>query len=205
LLRVLLITSSKDLAFKTNPNFELAKLSKNCGWFWKSIKDYEGLYEVSNLGRVKSLSRLVNYKNSTRKINERILKPWDNSHGYFQVKLLKHGKSSMFRVHRLVAEVFLEKLDYQNQVNHKNYLRNDNRLENLEWVSNLENNSHKSLNINTQNKYPCVSYHKQRKKWRARIRHNNKQVHIGLFDTELDAYQARVNFELNNNIKNKYV
>lgn len=172
---------------------------------WKPVKDYEGLYEVSNLGRVKSLKRLVNHKDSTRLINERILKPWDNSHGYFQVKLLKHGKSNMFRVHRLVAEAFLEKLYYQNQVNHKNYLRNDNRVENLEWVSNLENNSHKSLNINTKNKYPCVSYHKQRKKWRARIRHNNKQVHIGLFDTELEAYQARVNFELNNNIKNKYV
>jgi hypothetical protein len=172
---------------------------------WKPIKNYEGLYEVSNLGRVKSLSRLVNHKDSNRLINERILKPWDNSHGYLQVKLLKNGKSNSFRINRLVADSFLDKLDYQNQVNHKNSIRNDNRLENLEWVSNLENNSHKSLNINTQSKYPCVTYHKQRKKWRTRIRYNNKQVHIGLFNTELEAYQARLNFELNNNIKNKYI
>jgi hypothetical protein len=171
---------------------------------WKPIKNYEGLYEISNLGRVKSLDRFIKHNLSDKFIKGKILKPWDNSHGYLQVKLFKNGFAKMPKVHRLVADAFLYKLDYQDQVNHKNSIRSDNRLENLEWVSNRENCSHKTIDNNI-NKLPCVTYHKQRGKWRARIRHDSKQIHIGLFKTQEEAYQARLNFQLNNNIINKYI
>jgi hypothetical protein len=154
---------------------------------WKPIKDYESLYEISTLGEVKSLNKK--------------LKPYYNSNGYLIVKLYKDSIKKTYRVHRLVAETFLENTNQEVQVNHKNFIRDDNRIENLEWVSNLENCCHK----NSINKYPGVTYHKQRKKWRARIHYKYKQIHLGLFDTEEEAYQARLNFELNNNIKNKYI
>ena len=101
---------------------------------WKPIKDYEGLYEVSNLGRVKSL----NYR-GTRK--ERILKNTERSNGYLAIGLIKNGKTKMFRVHRLVAEAFIPNPENKPCVDHINTIRDDNRVENLRWVTYKENNN----------------------------------------------------------------
>ena len=101
---------------------------------WKPIKDYEGLYEVSNLGRVKSL----NYRGTGK---EKILKNTERSNGYLAIGLIKNGKTKMFRVHRLVAEAFIPNPENKPCVDHINTIRDDNRVENLRWVTYKENNN----------------------------------------------------------------
>lgn len=91
---------------------------------WKDIVDYEGLYQVSNLGRVKSLFR---YK--------RILKPQKDIHGYLKVGLYKNGKCKLFNIHKLVANAFIENHKNYKYVNHKDENKTNNRVENLEFCS----------------------------------------------------------------------
>lgn len=93
---------------------------------WKDIKDFIGLYQVSNCGRVK---RLIGYQCK----NERILKPRKHKCGYFAVILYKDGVTKSYSIHRLVAQAFLPNPNNLPQVNHKNENKTDNRVENLEW------------------------------------------------------------------------
>lgn len=90
---------------------------------WKSIKGYEGLYEVSNLGRIKSLW----YG------REKILKPYKNKDGYLQVILSKNGKVKNFRVHRLVAEAFIPNPMGLPEINHLDENKANNVINNIEW------------------------------------------------------------------------
>jgi hypothetical protein len=117
---------------------------------WKKVVLDRGLssdhYEVSNLGRVKSLQRFRKGKfGSNVSVNERILKPL-NVYGYHNVNICIESVCYYFRVHRLVALAFLENYENKPAVNHINGIRNDNRLVNLEWVTNKENTIH-SFNI----------------------------------------------------------
>ena len=97
--------------------------------YWKPVVGYEGLYEVSNFGRVKSIPR-----NGTVKY-ARILKPVTNRYGYSYVILCKNGKVKSFLVHRLVAEAFIQNNDNLPCVNHKDECKTNNNVENLEWCS----------------------------------------------------------------------
>lgn len=97
---------------------------------WKYIKGYEGLYQVSNLGRVKSLY----FK------DEKILKGRPDKDGYILVYLYKNKKATNKKVHKLVAEAFVPECKIQ--VNHKNGIKDDNRAENLEYVTAGENQLH---------------------------------------------------------------
>lgn len=106
---------------------------------WKDIQGYEGLYQISNLGRVKSL----NY-NHTRK--ERILKPIKNLNGYLQVNLSKKGKN-IYSIHRLVAQAFIPNEDlFKTEINHKDENKINNNVNNLEWVDHKSN-----MNYGTRN------------------------------------------------------
>lgn len=114
---------------------------------WKPIKNYEGWYEVSNLGRVRSLDRLVIFNKKAKKgAKERFYKGKIKSlkyhNGYAMVNLLKNKDLNVVYVHRLVAETFLPRIAGKNEVNHKNGIKSDNRVENLEWCTRLENNLH---------------------------------------------------------------
>lgn len=93
---------------------------------WLPVVGYEGLYEDSNLGRVKSL----NYRHTGI---ERILKPKKDKDGYLQIGLCKDGKAKMHLVHRLVATSFLPNPHNLPEINHINEQKDDNRVENLQW------------------------------------------------------------------------
>jgi len=107
---------------------------------WKDIPNYEGLYQVSNLGRIKSLKRKVRSKGGSFKIvKERFLRSWMNR-GYSQVDLSKNNKTKAFSVHRIVMIAFIGESELD--VNHKNGIKTDNRLENLEYCTKSENMLH---------------------------------------------------------------
>ena len=106
---------------------------------WKPIKDYEQLYEISNLGNVKSLKR--SSKNG-RNSKERILCPLKSKEGYLTIVLFKDKSKKRIYIHRLVAMAFIPNLNNLPQVNHINGDKTDNRACNLEWVTNSENQTH---------------------------------------------------------------
>ena len=106
---------------------------------WKDIKDYEGLYQVSNWGRVKSLRRLITNQYNSFYIEEKILKIWKNNNGYGLVTLSKNGTHKKFQVHRLVALHFLPNHSNLPEVNHKDENKTNNSVDNLEWCDRLYN------------------------------------------------------------------
>lgn len=111
---------------------------------WKPVPNFEGLYEVSNLGRVRSVERKVrsNQRNNHFfAVKQRFLLP-DISAAYYRVTLSKDGKTKRFSVHRLVCEAFLENPENKPFVNHKDGDKLNNTLSNLEWVTQSENCIH---------------------------------------------------------------
>jgi hypothetical protein len=105
---------------------------------WRDIPDYEGLYQVSNWGRVKSL---MYWSNSQKKYysRERILSPRNNGKGYYYVCLYKNGKSKNFRINRLVAQSFIPNPDNLPEVNHIDEDKKNNKANNLHWCTSLFN------------------------------------------------------------------
>lgn len=101
---------------------------------WRPIKGYEGLYEVSSSGCVRSLKR--------KTTNGRILIPVKTNAGYYRITLSKNGERRNFTVHRLVAEAFLDNPERHPSINHKNEDKGDNRAENLEWCTVKYNNEY---------------------------------------------------------------
>ena len=102
------------------------------GEVWKDIPNYEGLYQVSNLGRVKSLDRIISFKNSSKRVKGTMLAQYLNF-GYCQVSLGRKGKKH--RVHRIVAEAFIPNPHDYPIINHKDENKKNNRVDNLEWCN----------------------------------------------------------------------
>lgn len=102
---------------------------------WRDIAGYDGMYQVSSLGRVKSL----NYRRTEK---EKLIKQRVRGNGYLAVSLCSNGEIKHLYVHRLVAEAFIPNPDNLPQVNHKSELKTDNRVENLEWCTSLYNNNY---------------------------------------------------------------
>lgn len=108
---------------------------------WKDIKDYEGYYQVSNLGGIKSMDRkVIRSDGKVLNLKSKIMNPSKNSKGYYLVDLRKNGTRNTQRMHRLVAAAFLGESDLE--VNHKDGDKFNNSLENLEYMTHVENITH---------------------------------------------------------------
>jgi hypothetical protein len=116
---------------------------------WRDIKGYEGLYQVSNLGRVKRLQKAVRNNNygGMRIVTEKILSATDNGNGYRIVGLRKDGSRKNHYVHRLVATAFIENPHEFHYVNHLDRNRSNNVADNLEWCTQLDNVAHSIENL----------------------------------------------------------
>lgn len=125
---------------------------------WKDIKGFEGLYQVSNLGRVKSLSRMIFVSNphftGYRKTKEKILSNKPGIIKYVYVILRKDCKSFQVGVHRLVAEAFIPNPNNLPEVNHKDENPSNNQIDNLEWCSHYYNSNYGTVN---QRKGNCLN------------------------------------------------
>jgi hypothetical protein len=149
---------------------------------FREVKGYEGLYEVSSLGRIKSLK--------TRKLLS--LNP-NKRDGYVNITLVKNGVNKSFRAHQLVAIAFLKhEPDNTNKlvVDHKNNIKHDNRLVNLNIITNRENCSKEVKGkSNLLGATWCNTY----SKWKSQIRHKGKRIYVGSFNTDVEAHHAYKN------------
>lgn len=159
---------------------------------WKDIPGYEGIYQVSNLGRLKSLPRKINNRYSFFISKEKFLKS-EVSSGYVVFYLSKETITKQKSLHQLLAITFLNHIPCGHKivVDHINGNRLDNRLENLQLITNRENSC--KDRINGTSKYPGVCWDKSRNKWMSRMKINNKNNYLGRFDTEEEAYLAYQN------------
>ena len=110
---------------------------------WKPVKYYEGLYEISNYGRVKSIERVIQDKNGKNKVvHEKYITQHDNGRGYLFVSLWKDNKTKKEYVHRLVAITFIPNPEKLPQVNHIDEDKQNNYVDNLEWCICQYNNNY---------------------------------------------------------------
>ena len=110
---------------------------------WRDIKGYEGLYQVSNLGRVKSLARKTNNQYGKK---ERLMTQKLDKDGYKRVGLNKNGKQIYYGVHRLVAQAFISNPNNYPQINHKDEDKSNNKVDNLEWCDGKYNQNYGTIN-----------------------------------------------------------
>lgn len=160
---------------------------------WRDIVGFEGYYQVSNSGNVKSLKRVVNLIDGrTRTWNEHLLsKHLDPVRGYLSVdlKIMKIKKRKT--IHRAMAEAFFIDYDPSKDVDHINGIRSDNNLYNLRMATREQNNANSFKQQNTSSKYKGVCWDKNRNKWIAFIRvPSGKRLSLGRFNIETKAAAA---------------
>ncbi len=159
---------------------------------WKDIVGYEGLYQVSNFGNVKSLERYVKGKIGDRVQKENILSKrlvGEKNNQYYAVTLCKNKDRKQIKIHVLVAIVFLNHLPngYKGlTVDHKDNNPLNNNLDNLQVITKRENSSKDKKGIS---KYTGVTFNKKSNKWRSQIWINCKNKTLGSFDDELEAHK----------------
>lgn len=145
---------------------KLIELTKAGVEIWKTISGYEGYYEISNFGRIKSVERWVKQGPSTRHVKERYKSIHIGAYGYLSVTLCKDGKSRSIPIHRLLAKAFIPNPKGKTAIDHINTDKTDNRLENLRWVTPKEN----SNNILTLEHCKENTYSKETSKKRLETR-----------------------------------
>lgn len=162
---------------------------------WRDLPDYEGIYNVSDLGRVKSLKRFVKMpRGKYRCIEDKILKPVIDKLGYSVVRINKFGTSKTVKVHQLVAISFLKHIPNGKNdfvVDHKNNIKSDNMVFNLQIITHRENASKDKKGFTS--KYVGVFWGTREKKWQSKIYIDGKSKFLGYFFNEIDAHHAYQN------------
>ena len=124
---------------------------------WRDIEGYKGLYQVSNMGRVRSLDRWITYKDGREALFKgKILHLNCNTSGYLEVNLCKQSKGKMIGVHRLVAQSFIDNVDNLPEVDHIDGDKTNNNVTNLRWVTHLDNCNNPSTTKNISAKIPLL-------------------------------------------------
>ena len=117
---------------------------------WRQVVGYEGYYEVSSLGNLRSVDRYVKYPKGGQMLRKgKPMRQNKNKYGYVDVRLGKLGVEKAHLIHRLVASTFLDNPESKPEVNHKNGIKSDNRLENIEWATKSENRLHAYKELNS--------------------------------------------------------
>lgn len=166
---------------------------------WKDISGYEGLYQVSNLGNVRSVDRLVEYPDGhIQRYKGRILKPSERCNtGYYYVNLSKNSKIHDVYVHQLVGETFLNKCNDDDVIDHIDRNRHNNRLENLRYTSQRNN-----IFNSDRNPRPDIFLLKNGK-YRVRISVFGVRKYIGQRNTYDDALELYMKYFNERQIKYK--
>jgi len=155
---------------------------------WLPVTDYEELYEVSDLGRIKGLKR------------GKILANKNMENGYIQALLYKNGVRNYYKVHRLVLQAF-QPTEEDLVCDHENHIRNDNRLVNLRWATSSQNNRYRPKREGCSSQYLGVYKSLSRKPWQAACSIDGKKIHLGCFDTEEEGAKAYNDFVIKHNLQ----
>jgi hypothetical protein len=145
---------------------------------WKAINGYIN-HEISDHGNIRNVK------------TNKILKQHITKRGYLNVGLC----NDTYRVHKLVAEAFLENPHNKSCIDHIDRNKLNNHISNLRYATNSENQMNRSIQSNNTSGITGVSFHKARNKWRAHIQKNGKNIHLGYFESKEEAIEARNNAE----------
>lgn len=178
------LAMANSIVFQNEHDFEPEEI-------WNDITGYEGLYQINYWGEIKSL---IFWRGSS----ERILSDRFNKKGYKTVILYKDGIGKSFSIHQLMAIEYLNHKPSKMKlvVDHIDNIKTNNFISNIQIITNRLNIS-KDVK-NKSSKYTGVSFDKKNKKWRSSITINKKQINLGRFNTEIEAYNAYLN-KLNDN------
>ena len=174
---------------------------------WKNIKNYEGYYQISNLGRVKSLKKWCGNKHIKKYIDkEQIIKPSRDNLGYLKVMLHKERKIENKRIHRLVAEAFLDNPNNLPVINHIDNNKNNNCVNNLEWCTQKHNVEEGIKCFARKYDYKgnfkkFIIKDKRYNRYYVRFTFNKKTEYLGGFSNIKDAVKKRDEFLKNNYIE----
>ena len=174
---------------------------------WKPVKDYEGLYEVSSYGQVRSLTRMIKCSNIHNTCYNRImkgmlLKSSLNSDNYNVVRLTNNkSEIKTLKVSRLVFIAFNGDIKYNYIIDHKDNNSSNDYLYNLQQIQQRLNTSKDKNKLKTSSKYTGVCFLKHRDKWKASIFYKYKTITLGSFKNEVDAATAynEALYAINNN------
>ncbi len=176
----------------------------------KDIEGYEGLYQVSNTGKIKSLARIHKLTNPDREYltKDRLMSTALTDKGYISVQLTQDKKIKRNFVHRLVAIAFHANPENLPQVNHRDKDKTNNNDWNLEWSNNRDNCTHRYQDKSKTVPYTGVTIdnreHMQHKKYKAQIRIGGKQIYLGSHETAELARDAFLDYAKSNNLLSKY-
>ena len=147
---------------------------------WRSIENYDN-YVVSSFGKIKNTK------------TGKVLKASDNGHGYLIIDLYENAIRKTHKVHRLVANAFIDNPNDKNCVDHKDNNRTNNHISNLRFATSKKKNQNRKISSRNTSGCKGIYFNKKAKKWQARIMIDGIRVHIGYYDDLDDARTARVN------------